>query len=73
MAKHDVSFTVPGRPLGKADITFDVWADNEKLGTLAVSLGAVVWFPSGNTYGHKVSWSKFDELMQKNGRRSETR
>lgn len=73
MAKHDVSFSVPNRPLGRSDVQFDVWADDEKLGTLAVSMGAVVWYPSGNSYGHKVSWAKFDELMQENGRRAEKR
>ena len=73
MAKHDVRFTVPNRPLGKADVTFDVWADDEKLGTLAVSQGAVVWFARNNTKGRKMNWTKFDEFMQEKGRRAERR
>lgn len=73
MAVHQVDMTLPTRELGRADAIFEVKADGATLGALHVSRGAVVWFPSGTTYGYKVSWSKFDELMQANGNRSEAR
>lgn len=41
MAAHEVHFTVPARPLGKADIEFDVYADGAKLGSLKVSKGSL--------------------------------
>ncbi|MBA2486838.1 MAG: hypothetical protein H0V35_12215 [Nitrospira sp.] len=45
MAKHDVSFNIPQRSLGKADVEFLVKRDNIVLGTLAISDGSIVWFP----------------------------
>jgi len=47
MAKHDVSFNIPQRALGKADVEFQVKRDGIVLGTLAVSNGSIVWFPKG--------------------------
>jgi hypothetical protein len=48
MAKHDVSFSIPERSLGKADVEFVVKADGAVFGTLAVSNGTLVWFPEGD-------------------------
>ena len=70
--KHQVQFTIPWRELGKSDVAFEVWADDEKLGSLKVSKGSLVWFPKNNRYGHACSWSQFDSDMQKYPRR-ETR
>ena len=73
MAKHDVSFNIPQRALGKADVEFLVKSDGTVLGTLAVSNGSVVWFPKGTTYGLKVGWKKFDDMMQESATRFEKR
>jgi hypothetical protein len=73
VAAHQVDITLPKRELGRADAIFEVKADGVTLGALHVSRGAVVWFPAGTTYGHKVGWAKFDELMKGHGRRSEAR
>ena len=73
MAKHDVSFNIPQRALGKADVEFLVKRDSAVLGTLAVSNGSVVWFPKGTTYGLKVGWKKFNDMMQESATRFERR
>jgi len=73
MAKHDVSFNIPQRALGKADVEFIVKRDGALLGTLAVSNGSIVWFPKGNVYGFKVGWKKFNDIMQKSATRFERR
>ena len=65
--RHDVTFTVPQRPLEKVDIEFDVKCDGETLGTLKVSKGDVEWRHRDDTYGYHLSWSKFDAVMKKNG------
>ena len=64
MAKHDVRFQVPWRSLGKEDVTFRVMADDELLGTLKVSKGAVVWWPGNAKLGYKLSWTRFDQAMR---------
>lgn len=48
---HEVSFDIPERLLGRADIAFTVKQNGSVLGTLTVSNGSVVWFPKGTTYG----------------------
>ena len=73
MAKHDVSFSIPQRALGKADVEFLVKRDSSVFGTLAVSNGSAVWFPKGTTYGLKMSWVKFDKMMRENATRFEKR
>ena len=67
MAQHEVKFTIPERPLGKADVEFSVKRDGEAVGRLKVSNGTIVWVPRNKKYGFKLGWVKFDELMQQNG------
>lgn len=73
MAVHDVKFSIPKRTLGKADVEFDVHRDSKKLGTLKISKGSLVWFPAGASYGHKMGWKNFDELMQEKAVKFEVR
>ena len=70
---HDVSFHVPRRKLGRADVEFFVKRDGALLGTLKVSKGSVVWFPSNTIYGHRMRWRKFDEVMKEEATRFERR
>jgi len=73
MSRHAVTVDVPRRPLARADITFRVKADGKVFGTLAVSNGSVVWFPRNSTYGRKMGWKKFDQMMQNEPTRFERR
>lgn len=68
MARHDVDFTIPKRALGRADVEFAVKRDGQPFGRLKVSNGSIVWVPGKSTYGHKMSWADFAELMRKHGR-----
>ena len=65
---HDVKFSIPERELGKADIEFKIKKSGKLFGTLRVSKGSIVWLPKDTTYGHKISWKKFDEIMQSQSR-----
>jgi hypothetical protein len=67
MADHDVSFTIPERELGKADIEFKVKRGGKAFGRLRVSEGSLVWVPMNKHYGYKLAWTVFDDLAQKNG------
>ncbi len=68
MARHDVKFSVPPRPLGHADLEFVVDRDGAKLGTLKVSKGTVEWVKADHTHGHAIDWTKFAELMAAQGK-----
>lgn len=73
MPAHEVDVTMPTRDLGRSDVIFAVKADGQTLGALHVSRGAAVWFPSGNTYGYKMDWTTFGQIMAQHGTRGETR
>jgi hypothetical protein len=73
MARHDVTVDMPPRPLKRQDVLFNVKRDGSTYGTLKVSNGSVVWFPSGTTFGYKMGWGKFDEMMRANATREERR
>ena len=67
MAQHDVSFTVPDRPVGNADIEFRVKRDGKAVGTLLVSKGSLVWLPKHARKGFKLGWLEFGQLIEKYG------
>jgi hypothetical protein len=73
MAKHDVSFDIPERRLGKTDVHFYIRVDGEVLGRLSISNGSIVWFPKLARKGRKMGWKRFDEMMQENAGRREQR
>ncbi|WP_324316369.1 hypothetical protein [Povalibacter sp.] len=68
MAQHDVSFTIPERSLGKADLEFKIKRDREMVGRLKVSNGTMVWVPKNAQYGYRINWVRFDELMREHGK-----
>jgi hypothetical protein len=70
---NEVSFSIPPRILGRSDVEFLVRTDGEVLGTLKVSKGSLVWFPKSTTKGHRISWNRFDTLMQERAPGSEYR
>ncbi len=70
---YGVEFKTPLVRLGKSDVTFKVKQDEEMLGTLLVSKGAVTWFPKDTTNGHKLSWVDFGKAMVAKSNRTEKR
>jgi hypothetical protein len=67
MAQHDVTFTIPERELGKADIEFKIKRNSQRIGRLKVSNGTIVWVPKNAKRGYRMNWLKFDALMQEHG------
>jgi hypothetical protein len=73
MPRHDVRFTLPERRLGNSDIEFTVFSDDERLGVLKVSKGALVWRHANKKLGRVMDWDAFDRVMQREGRRERLR
>lgn len=61
---HEVRFILPWRRLGKEDLVFEVREEGELVGTLAISKGAVVWWPGRKKLGYKMGWERFDRAMR---------
>lgn len=55
------------------DIVFKVHRKRTKFGELRISRGAIVWRGRADQLGRKLSWARFDELMETVARRSERR
>jgi hypothetical protein len=68
MADHDVTSTIPERPLGKADIEFKIKRNDSAFGRLRISEGSLVWIPADKSYGYKLGWTQFAEFAQKDGK-----
>ncbi len=68
---HDISCTLPEHSLGKVDAIFKVKKNGEVLGTLKISKGSLDWTPRGHELEnpYQLNWTKFDKLIQGNGRR----
>ena len=73
MAKHKVTFELPIRELGSSDVKFRIKRDDEMFGTLGISNGTVVWFPRGTSYGYRMGWKRFNEVMQAEAKQVERR
>ncbi len=69
MAEHKVTFTLPERELGKADVDFSVKRDGVKVGTLRISKGGLEWVPRDHEKGHHISWLTLQEFAESNGRK----
>ena len=64
---HNVTFTIPEKDLGRADVEFKIKIDKTVFATLKVSKGSLVWVPRDKTYGYHINWCSFDEFMQQKG------
>lgn len=67
MAKHNVTFNLPERELGKADADFSIRRDGKAFGSLRISNGSLVWVPKNKQYGYKLGWTQFADLAEANG------
>lgn len=74
MAKHElfVSITMPVEVM-KKDVVFAVRQDGKRFGELRISRGTLVWRGHKDQIGRKLGWTKFDKIMEKEGRRDELR
>jgi hypothetical protein len=64
MAKHNVTLTLPERPLGKVDAEFAIKKYDVVLGTLKLSQGGAEWFGKHAKKGKKISWSTLAQLIE---------
>ena len=64
---HKVIFNVPNRELGKEDIRFDVFDEEDgKIGSLLVSKGGIDWRPAHGKKAYRARWVRFGEILTEN-------
>jgi len=64
---HDIKFRIPECDLHGVDAEFEVFENDEKIGTLHVSKGSIDWRPKGPSSWHCMDWVKFGDLMKQHG------
>jgi len=64
---YEATIRVPERPVGNNDIVFKIRKDDDILGRLKVSKGAVVWLPGKKRKGFRLNWDQFARLAEEHG------
>jgi len=66
---HEVTLDIATKFVLHKDATIEVKKDGKKLGTALVSKGNIEWLPAGNSVNKKrMSWEKFAEMMESEGK-----
>jgi hypothetical protein len=64
MPSHWVEMKIPTtKVVQHADVVFEVFDDEGKLGELRISQGGVDWYPRGAQIPAKLSWEQFANVM----------
>ncbi len=67
--KHRVNATWQVLGLTKAgtSIELEIYADDEKLGTIVIGRGALYWTAANKQKGKRIDWTRFARLMDEVG------
>ena len=71
--KTDVQVVLNGLHLERNTAEFQIKTDGKRVGTLRVGTGSLVWVPYDRTYGYRVSWPEFDEIVKAFGDREQSK
>ena len=63
--KHSVKAQLQVMELAKAgsSITFEIYAAEQKLGTLIIGRGSLYWYGRNRQNRKRISWTRFAEMM----------
>ena len=63
--KHSVRASIQVQELSKAgtSIEFEIYASGEKIGTIIIGRGSLIWRGGRRQSDKKISWTRFAELM----------
>ena len=65
LKKHSVRANLHVVELTRAGSSLDleIYADNEKIGTMIIGRGSLVWFGGKRQLRKRIPWSRFAEMM----------
>lgn len=63
MPLHKVSMNLPWREIGHSDVEFKIYKGATLLGKIRISKGAIEWYKHKAKKPTKMSWTRFDKLM----------
>jgi hypothetical protein len=69
---HEVRIKIDTAIARHKDFEIIVKGTDGKIGTVLISKGNIEWLPSGNSVNKfRLTWKKFAELMEVNGKRAQ--
>jgi hypothetical protein len=60
---HKIEMSQPDKQVLHSDITFDIYSDGEKLGSLKISKGSVDWTPRHKQRPRQIKWERFAAVL----------
>lgn len=63
MPRHKIEMSQPAKTVLHSDITFDIYSDDKKLGSVRISKGTIDWAASRSRTFKKIEWERFARLM----------
>ena len=69
MPVHDIDVTVPAATVKNKDMQVLVRADGRVFGRVCISRGSVDWIPANSPVARRMTWERFDQLMNEHGRK----
>ena len=63
MPVHKIEMSQPDKQVLHSDITFDIYSDGEKLGSLKISKGSADWTPRHKQRPRKIKWERFAAVL----------
>jgi hypothetical protein len=63
MPSHDISISIPAKPIKNVDVTIVIKSGSRKLGTLRVSKGSLDWVSGGAQKAHRIRWEDAAKLL----------
>ena len=71
---HEVTMEMNEKVVLHKDVKIEVKKDGAKLGTVLVSKGNIEWLPVNKSVNkHRLSWTKFAELMEDYGKNAKAK
>lgn len=64
MAEHYIEMKIPANTVVNADVVFEVFGDDQKLGELRISKGGVDWYPCSAKLARSFTWERFGRLLE---------
>lgn len=71
---HEVVAQLHSKLVGHKDLEVKVKNNGSTLGTLLISKGNIEWLPASNHVNkHRMTWTKFAEMMETEGKPAKVR
>lgn len=63
MPRHRIEMYQPRKAMLHSDVSFEIYSDGKKLGTMTISKGSIDWWPKRRRSGKRISWERFAQAM----------